>query len=47
MPNAEVVRSHVDRAALDALRRWRFEPIVRDGTPVAQRAKIRLAFKPS
>jgi TonB family protein len=35
-----------DRAALDALRQWRFVPIVRDGAPVAQGATLRMSFKP-
>lgn len=33
-----------DRAATDALRRWRFEPIQRDGELVAQRARLRMQF---
>ncbi|HKE94049.1 MAG TPA: TonB family protein [Povalibacter sp.] len=33
-----------DKAATDALRRWRFEPIVRNGAAVAQRATLRMEF---
>ncbi|HEY5807774.1 MAG TPA: TonB family protein [Povalibacter sp.] len=33
-----------DRAATDAIRRWRFEPVLRDGAPVAQRAQLRMQF---
>ena len=33
-----------DKAASDALRRWRFEPVNRDGALVEQRARIRLQF---
>jgi len=35
-----------DRAALEALRQWRFEPIVREGAAVEQRATLRMIFKP-
>lgn len=34
-----------DVAAVQALRQWRFEPIVRDGPPRARRAKLRMEFK--
>ncbi len=34
-----------ERSALDALRRWRFEPIVRNGQPVAQRAILRMKYE--
>jgi protein TonB len=34
-----------DRAAIDALRKWRFEPIVHAGVPVSQRAEFRFIFK--
>lgn len=34
-----------DRATLDAIRRWRFEPIVRNGQPVEQRAMLRIEYK--
>lgn len=34
-----------DRSALDALRRWRFEPIVRNGQPTEQRAMIRIEYR--
>lgn len=33
-----------DKAAVDALRKWRFEPVVRNGVPVAQRAVLRVRF---
>lgn len=33
-----------DKAALDALSKWRFEPVLRNGTPVAQRATLRVRF---
>ncbi len=39
-------RRAFDRAAMDAVRRWRFQPVMRDGVPVAQRAKMRMIFKP-
>lgn len=38
-------RGVFERSALDALRRWRFEPIVRDGQAVEQRAFIRLQYR--
>jgi TonB family protein len=34
-----------DEAAMDAVKRWRFEPVVRDGAPVAQRAAVRIRFE--
>lgn len=33
-----------DKAALEALRKWRFEPVLRNGAPVAQRATVRVRF---
>src|SRR5690606_27323519 len=33
-----------DDAAIRAVRQWRFEPVVRDGKPVPQRAMVRLRF---
>ena len=33
-----------DKAALDALSKWRFEPVQRNGAAVAQRATVRLRF---
>jgi TonB family protein len=33
-----------ESAATGALSQWRYEPIVRDGKPVAQRARIRMRF---
>jgi TonB family protein len=34
-----------ERSALDALRRWRFVPIVRDGQAIAQRAILRMKYE--
>ena len=34
-----------DQAAIDAVKRWRFEPIMRDGTAVVQRAALRIRFE--
>lgn len=34
-----------DQAAIDAVKRWRFEPVKRDGAAVAQRAAIRIRFE--
>jgi TonB family protein len=33
-----------ESAALDALRRWRYKPVVRDGHTVSQRARVRVRF---
>ena len=33
-----------DNAAVDAVRRWRFRPVERDGEVVAQRARLRIRF---
>jgi len=33
-----------DKAALDSVSKWRFEPIVRNGSPVAQRAMLQVRF---
>ncbi len=33
-----------DKAATDSIVRWRFEPVLRDGKPVEQRAKLRMRF---
>ena len=33
-----------DKAALDSVSRWRFEPIRKDGAPVAQRAMLQVRF---
>jgi TonB family protein len=33
-----------EEAALDSVRRWRFEPVMRNGEPVAQRAVLRVRF---
>jgi TonB family protein len=42
--NAEPQRMF-DQAALDAVKRWRFEPVQRDGAAVAQRAAVRIRFE--
>jgi TonB family protein len=34
-----------DQSAVDAVRRWRFEPVVRDGAAVPQRAAMRIRFE--
>jgi TonB family protein len=34
-----------DRAALDAVAQWRYQPVQHDGQPVSQRAQLRLRFK--
>jgi TonB family protein len=34
-----------DQAAVDAVKRWRFEPVVRDGATVPQRAAMRIRFE--
>jgi TonB family protein len=33
-----------EQAALDAVRRWHYRPLVRGGEPVSQRARVRLRF---
>lgn len=37
-------REVFEQAALDSMRRWRFEPIIRDGRAVRQRAVLRVRF---
>lgn len=37
-------RRTFDTAATAAMRRWRFEPVLRDGQPVEQRASMRMRF---
>jgi TonB family protein len=37
-------RGTFDNAALEALREWRFEPVLRNGEPVVQPATLRLQF---
>jgi TonB family protein len=34
-----------DQAAVDAVKRWRFEPVMRDGAAVQQRAAVRIRFE--
>ncbi len=47
--NAEVVRAQpsrvFDRAALEAVRQWRFEPALRNGQPIAAQRTQRIEFK--
>jgi protein TonB len=33
-----------DQAALAALTQWRYQPVLRDGKPAPQRARIRIRF---
>ena len=33
-----------EQSALDAVRHWRYQPMVKDGAPVAQRARVRVRF---
>jgi protein TonB len=33
-----------DQAALAALAQWRYQPVLRDGKPTPQRARIRIRF---
>ena len=33
-----------EQAALDSVRRWRYQPVVRDGHAVSQGARVRLRF---
>ena len=33
-----------EQAAVDAVRKWRYKPVMRDGQPVSQRARVRLRF---
>jgi TonB family protein len=35
-----------EQSAIEALSQWRYQPVVRDGKPVAQRARIRIRFNP-
>ena len=42
--NAEPLRTF-DQAAIDAVKRWRFEPVRRDGAAVSQRASMRIRFE--
>jgi protein TonB len=37
-------REVFEKAALDSVRRWRFEPVMRDGQAVPQRAVLRVRF---
>jgi TonB family protein len=42
--NSEPQRTF-DQSAVDAVKRWRFEPVRRDGAAVAQRAAMRIRFE--
>ena len=42
--NAQPLRTF-DQAAVDAVKRWRFEPVVRGGAAVEQRAAVRIRFE--
>jgi protein TonB len=33
-----------EQAALASVRKWRYQPVIRDGKPVEQRAKVRISF---
>ncbi len=33
-----------EQSALEAVRHWRYQPLVKDGVPVAQRARVRVRF---
>jgi TonB family protein len=33
-----------ERAAVAALRKWRYRPVERDGQPVVRRAQLRIRF---
>ncbi|MDY0065575.1 MAG: energy transducer TonB [Steroidobacteraceae bacterium] len=37
-------RDVFEKAAIDTVRRWRFEPVLRDGKPAPQRAELRVRF---
>ncbi len=37
---------HLDRAALEAVRRWRFQPATRNGKPVAAEVSVPIVFNP-
>jgi protein TonB len=37
-------RRTFDSAAMTAMKRWRFAPVLRDGQPVEQRASMRMRF---
>lgn len=47
--DASVVRAEpadiFDKAALDAVRQWRYEPVQRDGKTVEQRTRVRIRFQ--
>ena len=37
---------HLDRAAMEAVRRWRFQPAIRAGQPVAADVVVPIVFNP-
>ena len=38
---------HLDRAAMEAVRRWRFSPAMRNGQPVSAQVVIPVDFSPN
>jgi TonB family protein len=42
--NAEPLRTF-DQSAVDAVKRWKFAPVLRDGAAVSQRASVRIRFE--
>jgi protein TonB len=36
---------HLDRAAVDAVRRWRFRPAMADGRPTTGRVQVPISFE--
>jgi protein TonB len=33
-----------EQAAMEAVRKWRYRPVIRDGHPIDQRARLRMRF---
>jgi TonB family protein len=33
-----------EQAAMNSVRKWRYQPVLREGRPVEQRAKVRIRF---
>jgi TonB family protein len=38
-------RAFFEENAIRALQQWRYEPVIRNGQPVAQQAEIRIKFR--